>query len=75
MPPASENIFDKANSLSAEAAPGPEMAKPPGLPKSMVPPDLVDRCVAGECVLLAGSGLSARSGLWTWGESIAHLLE
>jgi predicted ATP-binding protein involved in virulence len=44
------------------------------LPKEL-PPDLVKVCAAGECVLYAGAGLSAQSGLPTWRIFIHGLLE
>ena len=40
-----------------------------------VPADLLDVCVAGECVLYAGAGLSAQSGLPTWRDFVHKLLE
>lgn len=43
------------------------------LPKDL-PSDLVDACAAGECVLYAGAGLSAQSGLPTWKEFVLGLL-
>lgn len=39
------------------------------------PAELVQSCVSGNCVLFAGSGLSARSGLPTWHEYISALLD
>lgn len=39
-----------------------------------LPSDLVDACVAGECVLYAGAGLSAQSGLPIWEDFIRSLL-
>jgi SIR2-like domain len=40
-----------------------------------VPADLLDVCVAGECVLYAGAGLSAQSGLPTWKDFVHKLLD
>jgi energy-coupling factor transporter ATP-binding protein EcfA2 len=45
------------------------------LPPLQVPHALVEQCQSGKCVLLAGSGLSARSGLPTWGQSIGQLID
>jgi AAA domain, putative AbiEii toxin, Type IV TA system/SIR2-like domain len=40
------------------------------------PPDvLIDACVAGECVVYAGAGLSARAGFPTYGSFLEGLLE
>lgn len=39
------------------------------------PSDLVEACAAGECVLYAGAGLSARSGLPLWKDFVHGLLE
>ncbi|PYS69858.1 MAG: hypothetical protein DMF69_15470, partial [Acidobacteria bacterium] len=44
------------------------------LPKEL-PVDLVNACVAGECVLYAGSGLSAQSGLPVWKDFVVGLLK
>lgn len=44
------------------------------LPEEL-PPDLIDACVAGECVLYAGAGLSAQAGLPTWKDLVLGLLE
>src|SRR5215213_3002591 len=43
------------------------------LPK--IPVDLVKACVDGECVLYAGSGLSAQAGFQTWIPFLAGLLD
>jgi predicted ATPase len=43
------------------------------LPKE-VPPDLIDACTKAECVLYAGAGLSAQSGLPTWSDFVKGLL-
>lgn len=40
-----------------------------------LPPSLVAACAAGECVLYAGAGLSAQSGLPTWKVFVLGLLE
>ena len=40
----------------------------------LVPDDLVQACVAGECVLYAGAGLSARAGYPTWMPFVRNLL-
>ncbi len=39
------------------------------------PADLVEVCASGECVLYAGAGLSARSGLPVWKEFVHGLLD
>lgn len=67
-------IFDYLNDgapvLAAESAQGtPSIA-------SVEPPDaLAEACLRGECVLVAGSGLSARAGLPTWTEFVGSLLK
>lgn len=40
-----------------------------------LPPDLIRACETGECVLYAGAGLSAQSGLPTWTPFVHGLLE
>jgi WD40 repeat protein len=45
------------------------------LPPSEVPADLIQSCMAGECVLFAGAGLSARAGVSTWTEFLYSLLD
>lgn len=40
-----------------------------------LPEPLIAACAAGECVLYAGAGLSAQSGLPTWREFVSGLLE
>ncbi|HEU0253948.1 MAG TPA: SIR2 family protein, partial [Pyrinomonadaceae bacterium] len=44
------------------------------LPEEL-PEALVDACIKGECVLYAGAGLGAQSGLPTWGDFIWQLLK
>jgi hypothetical protein len=45
------------------------------LPPPTVPRELVDACFAGECVLYAGAGLSAQSGLPTWHGLLSEMVE
>lgn len=45
------------------------------LPRPRVRRELVDACVEGECVLYAGNGLSAQSGLPTWSELMRKVVE
>jgi energy-coupling factor transporter ATP-binding protein EcfA2 len=40
-----------------------------------VPADLIQACSSGNCVLFAGSGLSAQAGLPTWTEILARFLK
>ena len=44
-------------------------------PVATIPPELLDSIGAGECVLFAGAGLSARAGLPIWDQFLASLLE
>src|ERR1700687_3168241 len=46
----------------------------PVIPIPAVPPELAQSCRAGECVLFAGAGLSARVGLPTWNDFLFGLL-
>ena len=50
-------------------------AQPSALPPVAVPADLVQSCLAGECVLFAGAGLSARAGVPTWNQFLFDLLD
>jgi hypothetical protein len=45
------------------------------VPPVAVPGDLIQSCMAGECVLFAGAGLSARCGLPTWDRFLFDLLD
>lgn len=47
----------------------------PSLPPLEPPKPLVQACAAGECVLYAGAGLSARAGLPTWNTFASGLLD
>ena len=43
---------------------------------SIVPPqELIEACVGGECILFAGSGLSARAGMPVWRDFVGAMLE
>ena len=44
-------------------------------PLPTIPPDLARACVDNECVLYAGSGLSAQAGFATWVPLLSGLLE
>jgi hypothetical protein len=48
---------------------------PSKLPPFAVPADLIQSCLAGECVLFAGAGLSARAGVPTWNQFLFDLLD
>jgi WD40 repeat protein len=50
-------------------------SSPLTLPPAIVPTDLIQSCVAGECVLFAGAGLSARAGVSTWTQLLRDLLQ
>jgi WD40 repeat protein len=50
-------------------------APPSALPPVVVPADLIQSCLAGECVLFAGAGLSARAGVPTWNQFLFDLLD
>jgi len=45
------------------------------VPPPQLPADLVQACVAGECVLYAGAGLSAQSGLPTWRGLLGEMID
>lgn len=45
------------------------------VPPPEVPPELVDACLANECVLYAGAGLSAQSGLPTWRNLLSNMVD
>ncbi|MFL6229645.1 MAG: AAA family ATPase, partial [Pyrinomonadaceae bacterium] len=59
--------------LGTEPA-SPDQAEKLSLPEDL-PPPLVTACAAGECVLYAGAGLSAASGLPTWKEFVLGLID
>ena len=50
------------------------MRAPEPSPSPLLPDDLVNACKAGECVLYAGSGLSAQAGLQTYLPMVSDLL-
>jgi len=56
-----------------EGAPAPPPAAP-DLPALEVPPELIQSCMTGECVLFAGAGLSARAGVPTWNQFLTDLI-
>jgi hypothetical protein len=64
----------KFSSQAASSVSPPEEVEELHLPQEL-PPDLVDACVTGECVLYAGAGLSAQSGLPTWKDFVLSLLD
>jgi putative AbiEii toxin of type IV toxin-antitoxin system/SIR2-like protein len=45
------------------------------IPLPEVPPELVDACLAGECVLYAGAGVSAQSGLPIWRDQLGEMVD
>lgn len=49
--------------------------RPPDLPELRLPEALIDACARGECVLYAGSGLSASAGLPPWRPFVSELLD
>lgn len=52
------------------------MSTPPVNFSEPSPPEgLIDACIAGECVLFAGAGLSKRAGFPTWSDFVTRLLE
>jgi hypothetical protein len=61
--------------LKREAAGPTPQAEPQDLflPEA-IPEALVDACAQGECVLYAGAGLGAQSGLPTWSDLVSGLL-
>lgn len=63
---------------AAVSAAGPADAVPHA-PKTLLAPqppdDLIDACLAGDCVLYAGAGLSAAAGFPTWVPFIGQLLD
>lgn len=48
---------------------------PLNIPLPTVPGDLVEKCVAGECVLYAGAGLNAQAGLPVWRELLGEMID
>ncbi len=44
------------------------------LPVPLPPDDLVAACATGDCVLVAGSGISAQAGQPTWREALAQII-
>lgn len=67
--PASREAIEKTNTRPSLSEDAQELY----LPRE-VPPDLIDACATGECVLYAGAGLSAQSGLPTWNDFVQGLL-
>ncbi len=66
---ASGQAIDKINAKPSLSEDAQELHLPEALP-----PDLIDACATGECVLYAGAGLSAQSGLPTWNDFVRGLL-
>jgi energy-coupling factor transporter ATP-binding protein EcfA2 len=44
-------------------------------PDAQIPDELVAACAAGDCVLFAGSGISAQAGYPTWRDALAQMLD
>ena len=57
-----------------QLTPRPETPTAPETTPIEVPADLAQSCTAGECVLFAGAGLSARAGIPVWSTFLADLL-
>ena len=64
-------IFPPSSPPVAETVDVPEELHLP----EQLPEALIDACLKGECVLYAGAGLAAQSGLPTWREFIRRLLK
>lgn len=61
--------------LSQPAEAGRRSADEPSVSPLAVPPDLIQSCMTGECVLFAGAGLSARCGVPVWDRFLLDLLD
>jgi len=74
-----------SRAVGKEASKGPAAAYPAGdepdtdvtrpLPSPAPPADLIDACLAGDCVLYAGAGLAAAAGYPTWSDFVARMLD
>jgi WD40 repeat protein len=60
---------EEAQGLAAVMEPGERPPVPP------IPAELIESIRAGECVLFAGAGLSARAGVPTWNQFLSGLLD
>lgn len=47
----------------------------PPLPRPEPPPELVEMCASGECVLYGGAGMAARAGFPTWRAFLSALID
>ncbi len=66
--------FFSAHSLTFQTSDG-QREERPTLPPPKVPDELVKACASGECVLYAGAGLSAQSGLPVWRGLLGEMVE
>src|ERR1700722_2910260 len=60
---------EEAQGLAAIMQPGERPHVPP------IPAELIESIRAGECILFAGAGLSARAGVPTWNQFLSGLLD
>lgn len=67
--------FDVKTRRKAAMAEEKKSEEPPALRlPAELPPDLIEACAAGDCVLYAGAGLSAQSGMPIWKNFVHDLL-